>query len=929
MYADSAPQSLIDQITHCVFCDPVVSSCTGKTYSRKTVIDFGMKDPYSMEIIDILIPNRNKQEELEKFYQDKFKETVGNLVSESIDVHVELIVELIAMVVDRSDLQACLNGQRLLIELIQSSTEDQLGRFKAKLDMKGLALVTKLVEKQNATILKGRLNIDISSLADAMLHSSQPTLTVPHAAPTASIDGSDDEEEYDFSDTESTTSSVSYTDDKTYVFVDKMPCKTTVNNVKQHFQKFKDSMLGRVLFIKGSNGTKARLTFKTSESAFEAIEMMHGSFFPNSSTPIVVKLWVNKRTQTRQRAPRKKSNSESLAGEPVTTTDVYVGNNLPASVTENDVKTHFKMFGPHIQRVLLIKDPKTKKSKGFAKVTFTSLQAAQKAVAKLHNSQLPQCKQRLVVNLWKSKRETDEMPAPPTKSIPEDDKDGEKRSRQRRKQKVPTEQVAAVPPLEDEPKEVGLTIENVSTQISGDQLRQMLESFGNVKRYSIIAAPPGLTVYKAEVYFGSKEQADETVSNLNGHQLAGERILVQYLTMSTKKTSTETFGVFVGKIPKALLKPELEQIFAKYGRISSVYFNSEKKIAYVNYFKLEDAKAALDMNNREVHGSKLRVNMASKRTPVEPLSLPAPVTTIDPEPPNFPPSLPCRPKEGSPGAPSSFTVRVRNLSPLTTKEKLTLLVGRYGSLTSPVHLIKGDPPYAYVNYATIEAAKAACSHLNGQQLDGKTLQIKMKDKDEIAPISPTVPPMISTVPSYTTTIPPQSPYSPALQSIPQIPSILSPPQYPMPGGVAPSKPNYCVKQRYASVRFNKFLHERMDLKLREFASFGGLINWSNDFLTIEAPSMAILNQFEMDVLNALEEDKVALSSEDWNKLMLIRPDKTSLFHQLVLPYRTNPNVYIESHDTTLSICIVGMRDAVQDVKVTILSELNKEIMVDE
>ena len=897
------------------------------------MIDFGMRDPCSMETIDKLIPNRNKQEELEKFYQDKFKETVGNLASESIDMHVELIVELIAMVVDRSDLQACLNGQRLLIELIQSSTEEQLGRFKTKLDTTGLALIAKLVEKQNATILKHQLSVDVSSSATAVLLSSQPIPIVPHAAPTASIDGSDDEEEYDFSDTESTTSSVSYIDE-THVLVDKMPCETTVNNVKQHFQKFKESMVGRVLFIKGSNGIKARLTFKTSESAFEAIEMMNGSFFPNSSTPIVVKLWVNRRKQklepkaSKQLASCKKSNSESSAIEPVIATDIYVGN-LQSSVTEDDIRMHFKTFEPHIQRVLLIKDSRTKQLKGFAKITFASLQAAQMVIEKFHKSQLPQCKQRLVVNLWKSEKETDEMPASPTKSIPEeDDKDAEKKSRQRRKQKVPIEQVTAVAALEDEPKEVGLIIENVSIQISGDQLRQMLEGFGNVKHYSIIAAPTGKTVYKAEVYFGSKEQADEAISHLNGHQLAGKKIVIQYLSMATRETSIEAFGVYIGKIPKALLKPELEQIFAKYGKISGIYFNSDKRFAFVNYFKMEDAKAALDMSNREMYGSKLEVNIASKKTTESTVevdflpSLPAPASSPDPKSPNFSFG---RPKESSPRSPSSFTVRVKYLSPLTTKEALTKLVERYGSLTSPVHLIKGDPPYAYVNYATIEAAKAACSHLRGQQLDGNTLQVKMKNRDEITPFSPTVSPMTSTVPPYTTTLPPQSPYSPAIKSIPP----LSPSQHPILSTVAPSIPKYFVKLRHASARFNKYLHKRMDQKLREFASFGGSVRWSNYFLTIKAPSMDVLNQFEIDVLNDLEEDKVALSSEDWNKLMFVRPDKTSLFHQLVLPYRTNPNVYIERHDTTLSIYIVGMRDAVQDVKITILSELNKEIIVEE
>lgn len=926
MYADCAPPSLIDPITHCVFCDPVVSSCTGNTYSQKTVINFGMKDPYSMETIEKLIPNRNKQEEIESFYQDKFKETVGRLVTKSLDQNVEEIVELIAMVVDRSDLQACLNGQRLLIELIQSSTNDQLGRFKAKLGIRGLGWVAKLVEKQNATILKDRLGIDISSLATAMLLPPQPVPIVPPpAASAASIIDSDDEEEYDFSDTESTTSSVGYTDEKTYVFVDKMPPKTTDKHVRHHFNKFKDSMTGRILFIKGSNGTKARLTFKTSESALEAIELMNKSFFSNSSTPISVKMWVTKRKQKsepkapKQHSRRKKNILEPLVGEPVTTIDVYVGNNLPSSVTENDIKVHFKMFEPSIQRVLLIKDPTTKQSKGFAKVTFNSLQAAQTAVEKLHKTQLARSKHRLVVNLWKVKKEAGEMPVSPTKSIPEEDtKNAEMKPRQRKKQNSTSEQVSMIPDLKDEPKEelVGLTIENVSVQISGDQLKLMLESFGDIKRYSIIPAAAGETIYKAEVYFSSREEADDTISHLNGNQLAGEKVLVQYIPQVAKKMSIETFGVYVGRIPKPLHKPEFEQIFAKYGKISSVFLLSDKKYGYVNYFRMEDAKAALDMNNREVYGSKLKVNMASKKTMESSVEVPAQIPPTSDSGPSNLHSLPSMPKESSPSKPTNYTVVVRSLSPLTTKEKLTSLVERYGSLTSPVHLIKGDPPYAYVNYSTIEAANAACLYLHGQNLDGKIVQVKIKVKDEVTPVSP-VPPSI--VPPFGATVPPRPQVIPSIPIQHQIPPVLSTPQYPSPN---------TVKLRHASAQFYKFLHERMDLKLREFDSFGGLVRWNNDILTVEA-SGTVLDRFETEVLNALDEDKVVLSSEDWNKLMLMRPDKTSLFQQLVLPYRTNPNVHIESCVATLSICIVGMKEAVKDVKVTLLWELNKEITVEE
>ena len=138
----------------------------------------------------------------------------------------------------------------------------------------------------------------------------------------------------------------------------------------------------------------------------------------------------------------------------------------------------------------------------------------------------------------------------------------------------------------------------------------MLEAYGNVKHYSIT---PGNTHYAAEVFFSTKDEADDAISNLNGNHLAGNKILVRYLPVSSEKTGIETFGVYVGKIPNPLQKPELEQIFSKYGKISSVHFNPDKKFAIVNYFKMEDAKAALDMNNREVYGSKLKVNMASKK----------------------------------------------------------------------------------------------------------------------------------------------------------------------------------------------------------------------------------------------------------------------------------------------------------------------------
>ena len=132
-----------------------------------------------------------------------------------------------------------------------------------------------------------------------------------------------------------------------------------------------------------------------------------------------------------------------------------------------------------------------------------------------------------------------------------------------------------------------------------------------------------------------------------------------------------------------------------------------------------------------------------------------------------------------------------------------------------------------------------------------------------------------------------------------------------------------------SARLNQFLNERMDLKLREFKSFGGSVEWQNNMLVVFAPSIPILGRFEEEVLKQFDEHRIPLISEDWNKLMQMRPDKTSAFQQLMLPYRTNDNVCVEPDNSSLVVCVVGMKGAVQDVVATITAELNKEIVVEQ
>jgi len=63
-------------------------------------------------------------------------------------------------------------------------------------------------------------------------------------------------------------------------------------------------------------------------------------------------------------------------------TKLYVGN-LPFNTTENELQELFSQAGP-VQEVMLMQDKFTGKSRGFAFVTMSSDQDAQKAIAEIN-----------------------------------------------------------------------------------------------------------------------------------------------------------------------------------------------------------------------------------------------------------------------------------------------------------------------------------------------------------------------------------------------------------------------------------------------------------------------------------------------------------------------------------------------------------------
>ena len=131
-----------------------------------------------------------------------------------------------------------------------------------------------------------------------------------------------------------------------------------------------------------------------------------------------------------------------------------------------------------------------------------------------------------------------------------------------------------------------------------------------------------------------------------------------------------------------------------------------------------------------------------------------------------------------------------------------------------------------------------------------------------------------------------------------------------------------------SLALHKFFVKRMATNIETFKAKGGTTHWENDVLTCTAPDTDTMACFKNESIACLDQEDISVSPEKWNVFMSTHPDGSSLFKQLVRPFRTNPNVVIEPVTSTLKVSCVGLKVAVRDAKLALASELYKELLVD-
>lgn len=74
-------------------------------------------------------------------------------------------------------------------------------------------------------------------------------------------------------------------------------------------------------------------------------------------------------------------------------------------------------------------------------------------------------------------------------------------------------------------------------------------------------------------------------------------------------------SLWVGGISSSVSKDHLEEEFSKFGKIEDLRFLRERKTAFIDYYDIDAALQARNMNGKRMGGSYLRVDFLRSQAP--------------------------------------------------------------------------------------------------------------------------------------------------------------------------------------------------------------------------------------------------------------------------------------------------------------------------
>lgn len=271
-------------------------------------------------------------------------------------------------------------------------------------------------------------------------------------------------------------------------------------------------------------------------------------------------------------------------------TSVFFGN-LPWSTSWQDLKDHIKEAGFEPGYVDVIRDKKTRLSKGFGLANFSSATEAMDCIAKLNNSEITG--RAIYVKLDRP---------PPAKGRPGV---GSNKKIQNNKKEVDNTTAKMVKPKIPKATSDRVFVGNLAWSVNWSTLVEHMKQAGEVVYAEILTGVRDRSMGCALVAYKTKEEAQEALKTLSETEIEGRKIYV--------REDRETYWtVFVNNIPQDMTWQKLKDLCNQYGKVARSDRNS-KGYGTVRFETEKDAKACIDgLHGQEYEGCILQAMFANE-----------------------------------------------------------------------------------------------------------------------------------------------------------------------------------------------------------------------------------------------------------------------------------------------------------------------------
>ena len=304
------------------------------------------------------------------------------------------------------------------------------------------------------------------------------------------------------------------------------------------------------------------------------------------------------------------------------------------------------------------------------------------------------------------------------------------------------ERAARAPRAVEDPKNdpsVKLFVGGLSDEATEDVLRETFGVHGEITDlYLPTDQDTGASRGFAYLSFSTVEEATAAAEALNGHEMAGRQLRLDYAEVRGRPRRAErpveppshvpAAKLFIGGLSDKATEDILRETFAVHGQITDIYVpmdletDKPRGFAYLTFSTVEQATAAVEaLNGQEMAGRQLRLDYAEMRKRAQ------------------------RPVEEPTNQPT-VKLFVGGISAEATEDIIRETFGEHGELTDvyvPTDADSGEPRgFAYVSFATVEMAQAAAMALNGKEMAGRQLRIdfaEIKERAAREPIETTDP----------------------------------------------------------------------------------------------------------------------------------------------------------------------------------------------